>query len=275
MLTRTVRRIWDPQTGECLHVLEHKHIVRAVAFPVQDNPQCVATGGQDKSLKIFDLSRGGSAASQAQGNTSSPTAPSTTAEGLEIGLGAHGGTIKSIVWNVDYNILTTACEDKTIRWWDLRTQRMITSVKTERDIGSCELSTNKSRDTDPGIISVAAGHSCLFFDAGRPGELIKQVNFDHDIASVAVGTTNGRFVTGGGKDTWVRVWDFEQEKELGMQDRPRFRIDTDHVAEVLKGHHGPIWTTSFSPDGKLFATGSEDGTIKLWKACKEPYGLWR
>ena len=249
--------------------------MRAVAFPVQDNPQCVATGGQDKRLKIFDLTRGGSAAPQAQ-STPSPTTPSTTGEGLEIGADIHGGTIKSIVWNVDYNILTTACEDKTIRWWDLRSQRMITSVKTEREIGSCELSTNKAGDTDPGIMSVATGHSCLFFDASRPGQLIKQINFDHDIASAAINTTSGRFVTGGSKDTWVRVWDFEQDKELGKKSLSlTCRVHTNHITEVLKGHHGPIWTAAFSPDGKLYATGSEDGTIKLWKACKEPYGLWR
>ncbi|EXJ66118.1 uncharacterized protein A1O5_10733 [Cladophialophora psammophila CBS 110553] len=252
-------RIWDPQTGECLYILTHNHIVRAVAFPIQTNPQCVATGAQDKTLKIFDLSRGGSAASPDQVNGVSPITPTTTSEGHEIGAGQHGGSIKSIVWNVDYNILTTACEDKTLRWWDLRVQRMIASVKTEQDIMSCELSTNKAEDSNPGILSVAAGRSCLFFDAGRPGELIKQVNFDHEVASVAINPTTGRFVTGGGVDTWVRVWDFAQEKEL----------------EVLKGHHGPIWSTAFSPDGKIYATGSEDGTIKLWKACKEPYGLWR
>ena len=175
----------------------------------------MATGAQDKKLKIFDLSRGGAAASPDQANGSLAVTPSTTSEGHEIGAGEHGGSIKSIVWNVDYNILTTACEDKTLRWWDLRTQRPIATYKTDRDISSCELSTNKAEDSDPGILSVAVGQSCIFFDAGRPGEMIKQVKFDHEVASVAINPSTGRFVTGGCKDTWVRVWDFAQEKELG------------------------------------------------------------
>lgn len=249
-------RIWDPQTGECLHILPHNHIVKAVSFPIQNNPQCVATGGQEKKLRIFDLTRAPLAAS---GSDGTPVPPPATVEGLEIGAGEHTASIKSIIWNVDYNILTTAADDKTVRWWDLRTQRMITSLKTERDITACELNTNQAGESQPGILSIAAGHSCYFLDAGRPGEVIKQINFDHDVASVAINPAAGRFVTGGGKDTWVRVWDYNQEKEL----------------EILKGHHGPIWSTAFSPDGKIYATGSEDGTIKLWKACKEPYGLWR
>lgn len=209
------RRIWDPQTGECLHILTHDHIVRSVAFPCQDNPQCVITGAQDKKLKIFDLTRGGSAATPSQANGNSTVTPTTTSDGHEIGIGEHNGSIKSIVWNVDYNIITTACDDKTIRWWDLRSQRLVSSFKTERDITSCELSTTKVDNADPGILSVAAGNCCIFFDAGRPGEVIKKVNFDHDVASVAINSQSGRFVTGGGKDTWVRVWDFAQEKELG------------------------------------------------------------
>lgn len=189
--------------------------MRAVAFPIQANPQCVATGAQDKKFKIFDLTRGGSAASPDQTNGSSPITPTTTSEGYELGTGEHGGSIKSIVWNVDYNVLTTACEDKTLRWWDLRTSRVIATAKTDRDITSCELSTNTAEDNDPGVLSVASGQSCLFFDAGRPGELIKKVDFDHEVASVAINPKTGRFVTGGIKDTWVRVWDFGQEKELG------------------------------------------------------------
>lgn len=207
------RRVWDPSTGECLHVLPHNHIVKAVSFPIQKSPPSVATGGQEKKLRIFDLTTG----AMTRSSDHSPTTPSSNATGWEVGAGEHTASIKSIVWNVDYNILTTAADDKTVRWWDLRTQRMIAHLKTERDITSCELSTNHDGDINPGILSVAAGHSCYFLDAGRPGEIIKKVNFDHDIASVAINPTIRKFVTGGSKDTWVRVWDFDQEKELGKK----------------------------------------------------------
>lgn len=93
-----------------------------------------------------------------------------------------------------------------------------------------------------------------------PGQLIKRVHTKNEVASVALHACARKFVTGGGVgDTWVRVYDFDTEKEL----------------DVHKGHHGPIWSVNFSPDGNLYATGSEDGTVKLWKFCTEPYGLWR
>lgn len=211
------RRVWDPRSGECLSVLTHNHIVKAVSFPIQNNPQVVATGGAEKKLRIWDLSLTSNHPSEANGD--GPRTPTTSSDGLEIGAGNHTASIKSIVWNVDYNILTTAADDKTIRWYDLRTaQQPIATYKTERDITSCELSTNKAEDVDPGILSVAAGQSAFFFDAGRPGQLVKQVDFDHDIASVAISPLTGRFVTGGRNDTWVRVWDLEPEKQLGEYD---------------------------------------------------------
>ncbi|CDM36059.1 hypothetical protein DTO013E5_5545 [Penicillium roqueforti] len=254
-------KVWDTYTGECLHTLQHAHIVRAVAFPIQANPQVLATGGAEKKLRIFDLTRGGSSSTGSTPPPPSSASPATEngVASYEIGAGVHGGTIKSIVWNQDYNVITTAAEDRKIRWWDLRSRDPIVEYAVDGTIGSCELNSLATRPNDAGILTVAAGKSVYLFDGVQPGRLLKKADYDYDVASAAVNSESGRLVTGSANDTWARVYD----------------LNTDEELEVQKGHHGPIWSVSFSPDGKLYGTGSEDGTIKLWKACREPYGLWK
>ncbi|KAL9018262.1 MAG: hypothetical protein Q9185_004428 [Variospora sp. 1 TL-2023] len=249
-------KIWDTHTGECLHTLTHAHIVRAVAFPSQPRPQLVATGGFEKKLRIFDLSR----SSANNSASSSPTSvdgnsPPSPTPGIEIGPGVHGGNIKSVIWSTNLNILITAADDKFVRWWDIRSRSVAAMYELEGMPGTCELDSISSNPS----LSVAAGKSAYFFSGTQPGQLLKKITTSKDIAAVALHAESRKLVTGGGGDTWVRVYDFDDGSEL----------------EVHKGHHGPIWTVSFSPDGKLYATGSEDGTVKLWKFGSDPYGLWR
>lgn len=182
----------------------------------------------EKKLRIFDLSRGGSSSGSSDGapaaaqpaptNTTTNNNSDSTATSYEIGPGVHGGTIKSIVWNQNYNILTTAAEDRKIRWWDLRSRHPIVEHNVEGTIGSCELNLLATRPNDSGILSVAAGKSIYLFDGAAPGRLLKKVDFRYEVASVAVNNETGRFVTGGaGEDTWARVYDLHTDDELGMQ----------------------------------------------------------
>ncbi|KAK5674682.1 hypothetical protein LTS10_012683 [Elasticomyces elasticus] len=266
-------KVWDTFTGECLVTLPHGHIVRAVAFPpgkadgtgdgegVRARPRWLATGGMEKKLLIFDLSRIVDGEGDAGAGVKAVEGKDVPV--YEVGAGVHGGAIKSIVWSRDPNVLTTAADDKVLRWWDLRTREMIASYVLDALPSSCELNSGLegegSGSSDGGVLSVAAGKSVYFFDGAQAGKLLKQITMPRDVASVAFNGPARKFVTGSPSDTWVRVWDFDTEQEV----------------ETGRGHHGPVWTTAFSPDGKLYATGSEDGTVKLWKFTQGAYGLWR
>ena len=51
------------------------------------------------------------------------------------------------------------------------------------------------------------------------------------------------------------------------------RIATGHYKSgerlmVLRGHGSFITSMAFSPDGKLLATGSDDGTVILWEIAQ-------
>lgn len=251
--------VWDTHTGECLHAIQHSHIVRAVAFPRQARPKVLATGGFEKKLMIYELSR----SSPSNSGSSSPNSPTFSAParnvqppiGFEIGVGEHQAPIRSVIWGSDLNVLITTCEDKHIRWFDIRARRPITSFEVSGNIGSCELSNTMS------TLSAAAGKTAYFFSANAPGQLLKSITLPTEVASVAVHEGERKFMTGGNSDTWIRVWDLDAEGEKEL--------------DVWKGHHGPVWSLGFSPDGKICASGSEDGTVKLWKFCEGPYGLWK
>lgn len=206
-------KVWDTFTGEQLHSLPHNHIVRAVAFPGgQEKPTSLATGGMEKKLRIWDLSRAGAL----QDGTDAANGHAADDAFYELGQGEHGASIKSIVWShTDHNILTTACDDRNIRWYDLRSRSAIASHHVDGLIGSCELSTDGIDGGREGTLSVAAGKNLYFFHGGRPGQLLDHKKTEQEMSSVAVCGSQRRYVTGSSADTFVRLWDLDTGAELG------------------------------------------------------------
>ncbi len=81
-------------------------------------------------------------------------------------------------------------------------------------------------------------------------------------------------IASGGADATVQVWSVG-EPDAAVQRWPVGRAGNAQYpqamalqSEVLiyRGHSGPVTSVTWSPDGQLIASGSEDGTVQVWRA---------
>lgn len=94
-------------------------------------------------------------------------------------------------------------------------------------------------------ITIAAGHDAWFVDLGTH-EVVRRHTLPITPSSISLQpTTADTFVAGCTADEWVRMYNYADGSER----------------DLYKGHHGPVHCVSYSPDGEVAASGSEDGML--------------
>ncbi|KAK3727345.1 hypothetical protein QZH41_020380, partial [Actinostola sp. cb2023] len=167
-------------------------------------------------------------------------------------LHGHTAYIRKSLWNKDSTLVFSGGEDKVIRVWDVRTLENTMNIEVVNPITSMELS------LDGNVLVVTHGRTVSFWNA-HSMELIKSHDSPTVVYSASLHPNKSCYVVGG-EDFKLYKFDYETGNEL----------------ESYKGHFGPVHCVRFSPDGELYASGSEDGTLRLWQTTVgTTYGLWR
>jgi WD40 repeat protein len=195
----------------------------------------------------------------------------------------HEGPVVCVAFSPDGKTLATGGEDCEIRLWNPQTGERLKTCEPRNAVGpyflafveggKTLLSTHHWTVVDRDDVSVVweleKGKEIKRWESGRPFReslfddrlLFERGAFDpltlqavhefpHHLWACAV-SPDGVHVAVAFADK-IRIWDRKQ------------RI----YCAVLTGHTGEVYSQSFSPDGKVLASGSHDGSIRLWDVAK-------
>lgn len=222
-------KLWCLNSGKELFEFKHQHVVKSIDFT--HDSMHFATGAQDGLIKIFD--------------TCAPTNNSTD---IKVSAGLSDAITK-INWIDNYSILISK-RSGSIELWDIRQSCTAPTRKLTLGDGKAIMDMEVSIDKD--TIITASGKQVSTIQLSTLSlktayEMPHPMQFNEEGGASL--HPNGKFFLAGGSDLWLREFD----------------ILTGEVIQTFKGHHGPLRCVRYHPNGRIGASGSEDGTIRLWE----------
>jgi len=164
----------------------------------------------------------------------------------------HINSLRCCLWMPGKRQFISASDDKTIRVWDVQSKTEVRKLEVSAAVADIELS------RDGQLLMAAFGNTVAFWDTAT-FEKLQEYEIASQVNSASLHPEKHSFVCGG-EDFKMYKFDFATGMEL----------------ESFKGHFGPVHCVRYSPDGELYASGSEDGTLRLWQTTVgKTYGLWK
>ncbi|MFF7990510.1 WD40 repeat domain-containing protein [Kitasatospora xanthocidica] len=266
-------QLWDTvgQKKSGAPLFGHTDLVLAVSF--SPDGSLLATGSRDGTARLWDVS----------GRT-------LVAEPLD----GHDSDVSSVRFTSDGRFLITV--GRTIRLWDLA------DPQQPRKIGKPFSSALTAEPTLSSSGLLAAGHAngvVQLWDLSTQTKLGTALRGHADAVTATAFSPDGRFLATAGRD--IQLWKVasgemihepltcQQEQVQTLAFSPDGRLlaaitgargqkqeeaptevvrlwetaTWQPVAEPLEGHEGVVRAAAFSPDSRLYATGGDDGLLRL------------
>ncbi|WP_406696265.1 protein kinase [Singulisphaera sp. Ch08] len=282
---RTIR-VWNLESGTEARRLEgHREDVWCLALS-SDGHRLVSSGpegvvklwdfGAGQEIKAFTghtswvnhvaVSPGGYQILSGSGNSADPTARLwDVTTGKEVGKIPPGGPV---AFSPDGKFALLA-DYKDLRLWDVRRRREVRRFGSHGSfIRALAFSPNarqavsaSGRVWDGKKLISGPDNSVRLWDLASGREILRMNLHSSWVNSVAYSPDGRRLLSGSGgtieangritpgPDTTIRLWDSGTGAEL----------------EKFDGHHNTVTGVAYSPDGQFGLSGSEDGSVRLWR----------
>lgn len=205
-----------------------------LALALRPDGQKLAAGGCDGMVRLWDLSQGSASAR------------------LEATILCHRDWVQALAFSADGKYLLTASRDKTVKVWDLATQNSILSFPEH----GCRL--YGAVLTPDGKIGASAGEDGqvrFWHAAGSPQQLGQQIRIGEGghakkVLKIAASPDPKSFhIATGSTDRTIRLWD----------------PATGASTRTLTGHTEWVSALAFNREGRLLASGTWNGEVKIWQ----------
>jgi WD40 repeat protein len=161
---------------------------------------------------------------------------------------AHDGEVFSVAFSPDGDRIVSGGKDGTVRLWK---PDGTPAAPPFRGHDGAVLSVAFSPDGDRIVSGGLDDKLQLWEPAGSSAPEPFTANQGGEVWSVAYSRQGNRIISGG--DGTVCLWDLDDS------------LAPESCKGPFKGHEDDVVSVAFSPQGDLIASGSDDGTVRLWR----------
>lgn len=237
-------KLWNVEKGNELFSWNHKAGIRSVGFAhgermflaVQDQ-----TFSSQPSIYIYNL------ADDLSQQSSEPVRTMFPEENKD--------KMNCALWGALNQSIISCGKDGCLRLWDVETGKQTIKVQAHTN----EIMNMRFSKDQTMIITASTDQSAKLYDA-KTLKHIKTYQSDRPLNDASISSLQNHVLVGGGQEamnvttTSAKVGHFEADFH---------HLVFESFLGSVKGHFGPINTLSFMPNGRGYASGSEDGYIRL------------